>query len=166
MRSIFILKIIITALFLAAAMELAIRSPGSDTQTFAGAIVVLLAAGWVIALLIWKGMRLSDDAKGTDDYLRLSVRRCRSALRANTFAVLLSICIFTFIAGWTYHQISLHVALSVWSFLLSSHVLGMVIVAVIAFVSLARHRRHKKRELAFLQALEMEYQRAAVGVSA
>jgi hypothetical protein len=121
--------------------------------------VVLVAEVWIFILLTWTGsLWLARGtwrplAETTAAFIDLSIRRCRSNLRAASFGAWLYVCQLSFVVLWKFFSSSseLTVLLTAWPVIL----LGWVGLPVL-FASRSWFMRRQRAELDRLLELERQ----------
>ena len=143
--------ILVTVVIGGGVIAMAARSPQPAMLLLAGVTWTFIAAAWAFRLSISRGL-WSPAAMDTAAFVDLSARRCRAQLKATLFGAGLYVCELTFCLGWIYRQSMPRVALLPWLF--GSFSNGLVWLLTLAFfIFIARYRRKKRAELAWLLSL-------------
>jgi hypothetical protein len=143
--------ILVTIVIGGGVLGLAVRSPQPDMLLLAAATWSFIAAAWAFRLTITRGL-WSPAAIDTAAFIDLSIRRCRAQLKAMVFGAGLFLCEIVFCMGWIYRHSAQRGPLPAWLFGSISHwVIGLF--SAVFFVFLARYRRKKRAELAWLIGL-------------
>jgi hypothetical protein len=147
MRLMLVAEALITVLFGGGTIWLAATSRRVNFAVLAGATWVFLAVAWAFGVWnrwgAWSPAALTSSA-----YLEISIRRCRSAIRAVAFGMALFVVEVLFCLAWIYNRIGDA------SFLRSRSMLAVGVVTVAFFVGSLVYRARKKSELAWLLQLE------------
>jgi hypothetical protein len=147
MRLMLLADVLVTALFGGGTVWLAATSRQADTAVLAGATWVFLAAAWGFGMWnrrgAWRPVALTSSA-----YLEISIRRCRSAIRAVIFGMVLFLVEVLFCLAWIYNRTGSA------SFLYSTAMLAVGVATVVFFVGCLVYRARKRGELAWLLQLE------------
>ena len=92
---------------------------------------------------VWRPVAMTSPA-----YLEISLRRCRSAIRAVIFGMVLFLVELLFCLAWIYNRNGNA------SFLFSTAMMAVGVATVVFFVGCLVYRARKKGELAWLLQLE------------
>ncbi len=132
-----------------------IRRQPADVALAIG-VWIFIAAVWFVALWAARGT-WRPLAQTTDEFVRLSIRRCRSVLQGLYAGVALYVVGFVGILWWKHHYLSISLGklLTSWQVLM----IGLAITPVVLYasLSLARQKRAELRALwAMLRELDNE----------
>jgi hypothetical protein len=147
MRLMLLAEVLVTFVFGGGTIWLAATSRQADLGVLAGATWVFLAVAWAFGVWnrrgTWRPVALTSSA-----YLEISIRRCRSAIRAVIFGMMLFVVEMLFCLAWIYNRTGDA------SFLYSTQMIAVGFATVAFFVGSLVYRTRKKRELASLLQLE------------
>jgi hypothetical protein len=147
MRLMAVAEALITALIGGGTIWLAAITRQVDVAALAGATWVFLAAAWGFGIWnrrgAWRPVALSTSA-----YLEISIRRCRSSIRAVRFGVALFVVEMLFCLAWIYHRTGDA------SFLYSTRMMAVGVATVVFFVGSLLYQAKKRSELAWLLQLD------------
>jgi hypothetical protein len=140
--------ILVTVVIGGGVMALAARSPRSDMLVLAAATWSFIAAAWGFRLAFTRGL-WAPAAMDTAAFVDLTVRRCRTQLKATVFGAGLLVCELAFCLGWIYRHSAPRPPLFGWLF--GTWFNGLVWLLTLAFfICLAWYRRKKRAELDWL----------------
>jgi len=147
MRLTLLAEALVTVLLGGGTIWLAATRGKVDLAVLSGATWVFLAVAWGFGIRnrrgAWRPVVLTSSA-----YLEISIRRCRSAIRAVIFGMRLSLVEVLFCLAWIYNRNGNA------SFLYSTPMMAVGVATVVCFVGCLVYRARKKRELARLLQLE------------
>jgi len=147
MRLMLLAEVLVTVLFGGGTIWLAATSRQVDVAVLAGTTWVFLAVAWGFGVWnrrgTWRPVALTSSA-----YLEISIRRCRSAIRAVIFGMVLFVVEVLFCLAWIYNRTGSG------SFLYSTSMTSVSVATVVFFVGSLVYRARKNAELAWLVQLE------------
>jgi hypothetical protein len=147
MRLMLLAEVLVTVLFGGGTIWLAAASRRVDNAVLAAVTWVFLAVAWGFDVWnrreAWRPVALTSSA-----YLEISIRRCRSALRAVIFGMVLFVVDVLFYLAWIYNRTGNA------SFLHSTAMMAVGVATAVFFVGSLVYRARKKSELAWLLQLE------------
>ncbi len=147
MRLTLLAEVLVTVLLGGGTIWLAAASRQGDLAVLSGVTWVFLAVAWAFAIwnrrAAWSPVALTSSA-----YLEISIRRCRSAIRAVIFGMLLFLVEMLFCLAWIYNRSGSA------SFLYSPRMMATAGATVVFFVGCLVYRARKKGELARLLQLQ------------
>ncbi len=149
LRFALVCEVLVTILMGGGAIWLAVNTGEPDFAVLALATWMFIAAAWVFGLRNRRGS-WSPAAMTSSAYLDVSIRRCRSALRAAVFGMVLFAVEMLFCLGWIYNRTGSP------SFLYSIPMVGVGLATVLFFAGSLIYRARKKTELAGLVKLAAE----------
>ena len=147
MRLMLLAEVLVTVLLGGGAIWLAATKRQLDVAVLAGATWVFLAVAWGFGVWnrrgAWRPLALTSSA-----YLEISILRCRSAIRAVIFGMMLFVVEVLFCLAWIYNRVGGA------SFLYSTRMMAVGVATVVFFVGCLLYRARKKGELGRLLQLE------------
>jgi hypothetical protein len=144
-------EILVTVVIGGGVIALAAISPQPDMLVLAAATWSFIAVAWAFRLSVSRGL-WSPAAMNTAAFVDLSIKRCRSQLKATVFGAGLFVVEIAFCLGWIHRHSAPRAPLLAWLF--GSWVNGLVwLFALVFFVFLAGYRRKKRAELEWLLGL-------------
>jgi hypothetical protein len=147
MRLMLLTEVLITVVLGGGTIWLAASMRQVDVAVLAWATWIFLAVAWGFGAWnrrgAWRPVSLTSSA-----YLEISIRRCRSAMRAVIFGMVLFVVEMLFCLAWIYHRTGGA------SFLYSTAMMAVGVATVAFFVGSLVYRARKQGELARLLQLE------------
>ena len=147
MRLMLLAEVLVTILLGGGSIWLAASKRQLDVAVLAGATWAFLAVAWGFGVWNRRGA-WSPVALNSAAYLEISIRRCRSAIRAVIFGMVLFVVEVVFCLAWLYHRTGDP------SFLYSTRMVAVGVATVVFFVGSLLYRLRKKGELDRLLQLE------------
>jgi len=148
-------EIVVTVVIGGGATALAVRAPQAEYLVLAAVVWLLFAAAWTFGLVTRRGL-WSPGAPDTAAFLELSIRRCRSRIKAAAFGTVLYFVEIVFCLTWIYQHDARSQVSPVRAFLGSTTVLAVSFVTVVFVAWIIMYRRRLRRELACLLDLQRE----------
>jgi hypothetical protein len=146
MRIMLLADILVTVVIGGATLALALRSPRPATAILAAATWLFIAGAWIFGLSNRRNA-WSPSASTTSAFLDLSVRRCRSNLRAIKFGALLYAVEMTFCLSWVNHESG---SLS------KTLIIVVTVITLILTAALIVYRKKKRTDLCYLLNLQRD----------
>jgi len=142
-------EVLVTVVMGGGTLWLAVATGEPDFAVLALATWMFIAAAWIFGLWNRRGS-WSPVAMTSSAYLEISIRRCRSALRAAVFGMLLFAVEMLFCLSWIYNRTGSA------SFLYSVTMLAVALATILFYVCTWIYRARKKSELTALEKLASE----------
>lgn len=143
--------ILVTVTIGGGTIVLAALDPRPAKVLLAAATWLFIAVAWIFGLANRKDA-WSPSAATTAAYLDLSLRRCRSSLRAIKFGAIFYVCEMAFCLAWVFHELAIPMS----SFLISTPLLVVYPITIMFAAFLIHYRKQKTADLAYLIKLQNE----------